>query len=387
MTEVTGLTDPRVFPPPGAAAPENARLHALAADALAAPTRQEADALDRTLRAELAQMLAADGAALASLFASAPTVAVTRHLWRLLDAAWRDGTVADAPGLALLLFAIPVVVVTGGERADATVHDGVLADRSRLAAILQKHAALGGSRTFTLSAALVSAETIDLERLPDLFAWQRLPESAGPGAELPPHALAPSPILASVDGEGVHLRFVVGSTLARADADPFPGASVGPWGVPFTRELSRQLAIAGVSVLALPRAPQRPLSAVATGRAAQREVGAQLFAGNAIRKLRAAAGEPTAVISAHRAPDAPGGGELRLSLSSPFAPRDAEGFRCPLHPLDRVVDVATMLTDLLSDCRVTDVRVAPGVHQDRDPATGRTLLFKPDTLPGPAAVH
>jgi len=59
-----------------------------------------------------------------------------------------------------------------------------------------------------------------------------------------------------------------------------------------------------------------------------------LFAGNAIRRIRAAVGEPTAVISAHRAPDAPGGGELRLSLSSPFDPRDAEGFRCPLHPLD-----------------------------------------------------
>jgi hypothetical protein len=154
-----------------------------------------------------------------------------------------------------------------------------------------------------------------------------------------------------------------------------------------SKALSEELALAGATVLALPRAPQRPLPAVAAGHAAQREVGAQLFAGNAIRKLRVAAGEPTAVISAHRAPDAPGGGELRLSLSSPFVPRDAEGFRCPLYPLDRVTDVATMLVDLLSDCRVTDIRFAAGVHPDRDPTTGRTLLFKPDTLPGAAAVH
>ena len=112
----------------------------------------------------------------------------------------------------------------------------------------------------------------------------------------------------------------------------------------------------------------------------------QLFASNAIRKLRASAGEPTAVISAHRAADAAGGGELRVSLSSPFAPRAAEGFRCPLYSLDRVGDVATMLADLLADCRVTDVRIAAGVHPDRDPATGRTLLFKPDTLPGAAAL-
>jgi hypothetical protein len=162
---------------------------------------------------------------------------------------------------------------------------------------------------------------------------------------------------------------------------------VGAWGVPVAKALSRELAVGGASVLALPRAPQRPLPAVRTGRAAQREVGAQIFASNAIRKMRASVGEPSAVISAHRAPDAPGGGELRLSLSSPFAPRDAEGFRCPLYSLDRVGDVATMLGDLMADCRVTDVRVAAGVHPDRDPATGLTLLFKPDTLPGGAAIH
>ena len=75
-----------------------------------------------------------------------------------------------------------------------------------------------------------------------------------------------------------------------------------------------------------------------------------------------------------------GGGELRLSLSSPFDPRQAEGFRCSLFPTERVGDVATMLLDLLRDCRVTDVRVLEGVHADRDQATGLTLLFKPDAM-------
>jgi hypothetical protein len=36
---------------------------------------------------------------------------------------------------------------------------------------------------------------------------------------------------------------------------------------------------------------------------------------------------------------------------------------------------------------VTDVRVVAGAHADRDPATGLTLLFKPDTLPARAAIH
>jgi hypothetical protein len=69
-----------------------------------------------------------------------------------------------------------------------------------------------------------------------------------------------------------------------------------------------------------------------------------------------------------------------LSLSSPFDPRQAEGFRCPLFPTDHAGDVASMLIDLLRDCRVADVRVLPGVHPDCDPQTGMTLLFKADAL-------
>ena len=38
-----------------------------------------------------------------------------------------------------------------------------------------------------------------------------------------------------------------------------------------------------------------------------------------------------------------------------------------------------MLTDLLRECRVADVRVRSGVHADRDPGTGLVLLFKADS--------
>jgi hypothetical protein len=102
-----------------------------------------------------------------------------------------------------------------------------------------------------------------------------------------------------------------------------------------------------------------------------------LFASTAIRQLRADFGEPTAVISGHRID---GGGELRLSLSSPFAVRDAEGFRCPLYPVDRVEDVLSMIVDLLHVCRVLEIRVLTEVHLDRDPRTGMTLLFRADAI-------
>jgi hypothetical protein len=205
---------------------------------------------------------------------------------------------------------------------------------------------------------------------------------------LPERVMTPAPLAIAAGHEGVHLRFVVGTALARAEVDLLADATVGRWAAPVTRELARQLGVGAVRVLPLPRAPQRLLPAVVQGRNAQREVSAQLFAGNAIRRIRASVGEPTAVISAHRAPDAPGGGELRLSLSSPFAQRDAEGFRCPLGALDRVGDVVAMLAGLMTDCRVTDVRHVGGVHPDRDPATGVRLLFKPETIPaGAVALH
>jgi hypothetical protein len=69
-----------------------------------------------------------------------------------------------------------------------------------------------------------------------------------------------------------------------------------------------------------------------------------------------------------------------LSLSSAFDPRQAEGFRCPLFPTETAGDVASMLIELLHDCRVTDVRVQDGIQADRDPATGLTLLFKSDSV-------
>jgi len=281
--------------------------------------------------------------------------------------------------------ALPLVIVVGREGAGGDgVLPGTLADPSSLAAILREHGALAGNTTFALSNALVATEAIDVWRLPEILASCRLPDSLAAGERLAPHAFPPAPMEFQSGPEAVHLRFLPGVAMARPGADLTADTSVGKWGVPFTRELTVQLPTEGASVLALPRAAQRLLPAVAAGGAAQREVAAQIFASNAIRKFRATVGEPTAVISAHRAANAPGGGELRLSLSSPFEPRDAEGFRCPLYPLDRAGDVVTMLIDLLRDCRVTDIRTLAGVHADLVDGTSAPLMFKPDSIPATA---
>jgi hypothetical protein len=383
MTE-TGFTiaDPRKFPD-RAAAPSAARaLHALAEASLAAESGHRSGVIDRELIAALGAALAADGEALAAAIAAAPSVPIARHLWRSLDAAWRETAVPEGAGLAVNVFALPLVIVTGLEGAGG---DGelpaVLASPARLAAILTEFDAVGGNRTITLANTLVAAGAIDILRLPEIAAWCRLPDVLLSEARLPERVLAPAPLVFHAGRESVHLRFLVGTAVAKPGADLLADSRVGEWGAPLARELGAQSGTGGVSVLVLPRAPARLLPAVAHGRSAQREVSAQIFASNAIRRFRGTVGEPTAIISAHRAPDAPEGGELRLSLSSALDPRAAEGFRCPLYPIDRAGDVASMLVDLLRDCRVTDVRVVPGVHPDRAAGTGLPLLFKPETIP------
>ncbi len=394
---VNPIEDPRRFPGADAAAAECARLHQLAVSSQSTQGG-EATALDNQIVRALSAMLApGNGDRLAALLATSPTVAVHRHLWRLLVECERETRVVAKGGLAVTLFALPLIIVAGieGDSPPQKRIPCVLDDAGALAAILREHGALAGNQTFALSNVLVSAGAIDLPRLPEILAWRALPEAKAGARDL-----EPAPIVLSRGAETVHLRFLLGSAIAAPGADLLVDERVGKWGMPFTQALTRQLAASvggsiepsatnsGISVLALPRAPQSLLQAMRQGRASQREVGAHIFASNAIRKLRASVGEPTAVISAHRAPDAIDGGELRLSLSSPFDPREAEGFRCPLYPIDRVEDVLNMLTDLLAECRVTDVRVAAGINADRDPATGLPLLFKGDVSPtAPLHVH
>ena len=354
-------------------------MHALALASLGAATSQDADREDARIADAFAAMIAAaDGDALALAFDSAPSAAVYRHLWRSL------ARVEDAPraaGLSARIFALPLTLIVGSEeRRDAPVElPGVLDEAAALTAMLRGHGALGGNQTFTLAPTLVAADALAMKRIPILLRWGAFPRThEAPAA---PHDLPPAPMQAHGGDARVYLRFLVGAALAAPGADLYVDGTVGAWGMPAARWLAQGLAIAGTTVLALPHAPSNLVVALQRGRGAQREVSAQLFASNAIRRFRAATGEPSAVISAHYSAESETGGELRLSLSSVFDPADAEGFRCPLYAADHVGEVVEMLVTLMRDCRVNDVQVLPGVHADRDDATGAPLLFKPGALP------
>jgi hypothetical protein len=377
------IADPRVFPEHVDAA--HAPLVDLAQASLAASSATRAEEIGQALTTALVDRLrSGEALLLAEAIAAASSPAIARALWRSLIDAWAQASSdGSREGVAATLFALPIVVVAArkaGPDAEqaALAIPGALADTARLAAIMREHRAFAGNEAFGFAAALVASDAVDVPRLTELLAWQQLAGDAGAvERELPP-----TPIALQSGQQSVHLRFLIGTALAAPGIDLLSGSDVAGWAMPLAQELARQLAAPDVSVLALPRAPQSPPAALQQGRCAQREVGAQLFASNAIRKLRGAVGEPSAVISAHRCAAAPGGGELRLSLSSPFDSRQAEAFRCPLFPTDRAGDVATMLLDLLRDCRVTDVRILPGVHPDRDPQTGMMLLFTPDSAAG-----
>lgn len=365
--DIGALADPRPFAAAGEATGVVAQLHALAAEGVAAASFAAEEACARrTADALRALIRGGDGDALVQAIERAPSLAIARYLWRTLETADTDPRVdprADASAtLATTLFALPVVIVAATDSAPRVV-SGVIRDRDRLVALFREHRAFGACETFALAGTLATTEAIGLARLPALLAASK-PDVAGTDLAL------------DGQGERVFLRFVAGALLAAPGVDPLAVNDTGAWGAPLAQALQADLAAPGVTLLALPLSPRRLVTALRTGRAAQREVAAQLFASNAIRKFRARVGEPTAIISAHRAADAPGGGELRLSLSSPFDPREAEGLRVALYPFDAVGDVAAMLVDLVADCRVTDIRVEPGVHPDFDSATGLRRLFK-----------
>ena len=378
------LPDPRQWPHGGVVSAADASVHARVETRLAQQASTAAAAIDAAIDADLDARLARGDDAMARLLDTAPSAAVYRHLWRRL--ALRERATLANESLAVTLFALPVIVVAAQDAAAGAAVElpATLDDADAIASILRERGALSGNRQFAVSPALAGTDALELRRLP---AWIAQARAALGGRGMTALDVTPAAIQVSGTQESAHLRFLVGSALAAPAADPVHDTSVGAWGAPLSRALSQALATAGATVLALPRAPERLVTALPSGRAAQREVALQLFVGNALRRFRARVGEPAAVLSAHRAADAPGGGELRLSLSSPLDARDAEGFRYALQPHERVPDAVAAIAALLADCRVADVRAMPGVHADRDAATGVRRFFRADGMEPAAPLH
>jgi len=290
-----------------------------------------------------------DDAEIAGALRAAPTRAAYAQLWQAVcDAANQVGSVPADADVVARIFALPLVIVTGSRRPANL--PGVVPDIGAIAELFTQHGALGPARNFGLGNALCSLETIESVRPSEIHAWTR-----DPGAtrrELPPSVIA-----IAQPGEHLHLRFLVGAAIAPAAEPSFveTASNIGMWGMPLTRALTAQLAQPDVEVLPLARPPLDLLRAGQAGRFAQLEAAFNLFASNAVRRLRSATGDPDAVISAHD------DGDIRVALSSPFDEATVEGFRWPLHPLDDLTALVDSIAGLLKECRVTNVQCSPTI--------------------------
>ena len=367
------LPDPRAFPI-YEGNPANPLIE-LALASLAAELGVIQEKRDTELREQIAALLIAKNTSdINDALTRAPSLAVQRHITRLIASAHVDAgrTQGDAT-LPTTVFAIPVVIVA----ANPTLVNipGALPNIDAFVALMKEHGALRGNQTFALANALAASSALALDKLPASLDWWALL----PGRADSPVRVERAAMAVPENQESVFLRFILGTAVAGPGVDLLTENDTGKWGMPFTQTFAKQLGGGTLSLLALPRPPRTPLAALFQGRAAQREVSMQLFATNAIRKFRGSVGEPEAVISAHRTAD---GGEVRLSLSNPFDEKGAEGFRAELHATDRAQDVVIAMQDLLRECNVASVTVLADVFPDMDSETKLPMLFRADALEG-----
>ena len=296
---------------------------------------------------------------------------VYRCLASALDAAVHDAD-PDA-GVALRLFAIPLLVVTGG-RAGAEV-PGVVPDIARVQRVLQDYSALGRIDNFGLGNALCEANALGALPPSRLHALTRGRMADGIEAlHLPPVS-----IRTAAPDEAVHLRFLTGAAVVPADAPSFreTGSTIARWGLPLTQELAAQLKVPDLSVLPIPRPPASLIAALATGQIAREELDLQAFVSRALRRLRSAVGEPEAVIAALESERSglecnredceqqhsdSNGKYLALRFTSPFAADRVEVHRRSLHPGEDLSAVVADLLALLEACRVRSVAVLPDLQ-------------------------
>jgi len=361
------IADPRVFPAQTAADADPAlRLARAVLDAGTADTASAAEAALADWA--IAAAGRGDARAVVAVLDAAPSVDVYRVLWRVLH---RAAPRTESAELTIGLFAIPIVLVVGAE-SPATLA-GVVPAPARLCSILVERRMVGGSRNLSLGNALVGAGQLAIGRVLDLALRSTLESLA---QELAREPLVPEPLRVAAGREQAHLRFLVGSAFAGPKVKGVASSASGSDAMALTRELTSQLASTVATVLPLAGVPEPLLAASHRGFVAHREVAFQLFLGTAVRDFRGRYGEPTACVSAHRLER--GRGELRVTLGSGLADGVEQGFRYPLHPLERVNDALEAVLALLADCRIGDIRVAPEVYPDLDPATARTLLIGPE---------
>jgi hypothetical protein len=346
------LPDPRCF-----AATTNNPLGRLSARAVEAADATQRRQLREQLQRELRETLTAGrDDLLTDAVAEVVSPAAGRALWEALDRT--INTPADRhSALAAQVFAIPLVLVTGG-LAQAEV-SGTLRDANAVMRVLESEGALGPARNFGLNTVLCAYVSLEGVFPSVLYRLLRGLESGETGTW---SDVIPADIYLDSAEESVHLRFLTGVLVTPAQSPSFQemAADIGRWGMPVSRELSAQLGQPGLSLLALPRPPAGLLQAAHAGRRAREEIAFQVFVSRALRRLRFEAGEPEVEVAALETE------AIGVHLASPFQPGRSETHRWELDALDDLADIAASILGLLEECRVTSVRVLDTVAADAE---------------------
>ena len=203
---------------------------------------------DTELREHLAHLLVANNTIdISDALVRAPSLAVQRHITRLLASAHVDaGRARGDASLLATVFAMPVVIVAGNPTPVNI--PGALPNISSIVALMKEHGALRGNQTFALSNALAASSAFALEKLPaSLDWWAPLPDRADSPVRVERAAMA-----VPANQESVFLRFIVGTALAGPGVDLMTENDTGKWGMPFTQTFAKQLGGGTLSLLALP---------------------------------------------------------------------------------------------------------------------------------------
>lgn len=339
------LPDPRTY---AVAAGEPLAL--LAEKAAIQGSALQHDDAEKILVAAVDSVLASgDAGQISRALSDSTSARARRALHRAAELACNPPQHAD---LAVRVFAVPLVMVAGGVESGRI--PGVIPDVSALRSLFESHGALGPARNFGLGNALVAARALSGFSPALLYAISHGQEQP----DLRQFDFAPADIELVGADEQAHLRFLVGAVVTPRQAPDFTetAGNIGAWGMPFTRELSGQLAQAGMSLLPIPRPPMGFTGALQAGRFAWREIGFQLFLSNNLRKFRSRTGEPDVFVASFA------DGSVRVRLDSRLDDSFNAEFTWPLDPDDDLAMVGESILGLLAECRLDFVDVADAVQ-------------------------
>ena len=355
------LPDPRQYHPE---LPLNNILLHHAHSALKAQTEFDRRKELSTVRDAMNKILARDQ--LLPISVALAMVPSQQH-YELVWAALCD-TVENPVGSRAIVFAMPLVLVAGSKN-QATL-PGKITDTAGLNQLLREHGLFANDADVAFGGTLIHPDRLGELDPVTLYKMTRNLTDA--------KTLIPQqPASVTVNGEGVFLRYLLGSAIHPEGVEPplHLGGTVGRWGMPLMKFLSMQLKVAGVTLFPIARPPMPAMQAMVAGNYARFEVAMQAFSSNQIRRLRELNKEPVAILSAHDT------GELHISLSAENEEWKGNTFVWPLAALDRVPLIEKNFRELMRECHVRKVYVLPELHPGS--IDGVPVLFTADDVSEP----